>query len=301
MPDKYTFTLLGGDRRQAVVAKELLSLGHSVRAFGLEDYFSDTVGVEFCLSFDKAIMGCDAVILPLPVSRDGETLNISSVEKKESPKLCEVVKNIAKCENAIVAGGLIPESMRRCALDHSIEMVDYYGSEELQRKNALPSAEGAIMIAMENTETVLEGTHILVTGYGRIGKIIAEKIKMLGAEVSVAARRDEVLCEIAMSGYRAVRTTNIDEMSRAVRENEIIFNTVPEIIFAGKTLDCAKDKPLYIEIASSPGGIDLPRARELGYKIISAPSLPGKYAPQSAGKYIFETIRDILIKRGMKL
>ncbi|MBP3376281.1 MAG: hypothetical protein J6L83_05910 [Clostridia bacterium] len=301
MSEKYTFEILGGDRRQSVVAKELLALGHSVRAYGVGDLFLDVGGIELCLSYEKAIMGCDAVILPLPVSRDGETLNISSVEKKESPKLCEVVKNIAKCENAIVVGGLIPESMRRCALDHSVQMVDYYGSEELQRKNALPSAEGAIMIAMENTETVLEGASVLVSGYGRIGRLIAEKIKMLGAEVSVAARRDEVLCEISMSGYGAVRTTNIDEMSRAVQESEIIFNTVPEIIFAGKTLDCAKDKPLYIEIASSPGGIDLPRARELGYKIISAPSLPGKYAPQSAGKYIFETIRDILIKRGMKL
>ena len=301
MSEKYTFAILGGDRRQSVVAKELLALGHSVRAYGVGDLFLDVGGIELCLSYEKAIMGCDAVILPLPVSRDGETLNISSVEKKESPKLCEVVKNIAKCENAIVVGGLIPESMRRCALDHSVQMVDYYGSEELQRKNALPSAEGAIMIAMENTETVLEGASVLVSGYGRIGRLIAEKIKMLGAEVSVAARRDEVLCEISMSGYGAVRTTNIDEMSRAVQESEIIFNTVPEIIFAGKTLDCAKDKPLYIEIASSPGGIDLPRARELGYKIISAPSLPGKYAPQSAGKYIFETIRDILIKRGMKL
>ena len=301
MPEKYTFTILGGDQRQAVVAKELSTLGHSVRVFGVGDLNTDIDGIEINLSLEKAIIGCDAVILPLPVTRDGETLNMSSVEKKDRPKLREIIKDIAKCKNAIVFGGLIPESMREYANELSVETVDYYKSEELQRKNALPSAEGAIMIAMENADTVLEGATVLVSGYGRIGRLIAEKLKKLGANVSVAARRDEVLCEIAMSGYRAVRTTNIDEMSRAVRENEIIINTVPEIIFAGKTLDCGKNKPLYIEIASSPGGIDIPYARELGYKIISAPSLPGKYAPQSAGKYIFETIRDIMIKRGMKV
>lgn len=301
MPEKYTFTILGGDRRQAVVAKELLALGHSVRVFGVGDVFADVIGVEICLSLDKAIMGSNVVILPLPVSRDGETINISSVVQKDRPLISDVIRNAAKCEEAIVVGGMIPESAREYASELSVETIDYYKSEELQRKNALPSAEGAIMIAMENTDTVLDGSSVLVSGYGRIGKLLAKKLKKLGARVTVAARRDEVLCEIAMSGYKAVRTSNTEEMRLAVRESEIIINTVPEIIFAGNVLEGGKEKPLYIEIASFPGGIDLLRARELGYKIISAPSLPGKYAPQSAGKYIFETIRDILIKRGMRL
>ena len=59
------------------------------------------------------------------------------------------------------------------------------------------------------------------------------------------------------------------------------------------------NKPLYIEIASAPGGIDLPAARDKGIKTIIAPSIPGKYSPKTAGKYIFETVCDILSERGI--
>lgn len=301
MSEKYTFALLGGDKRQAVVAGRLLSLGHTVRIFGLGELSAEIVGAEIFLSAEKAIVGCDALILPLPVSRDGITLNIASLEKKDRPTLADILKYIAKTPGSIVIGGLVPKSMRDMALGLSVDIVDYYESEDLQKKNALPSAEGALMLAMENTDKVIEGMPVLVSGYGRIAGILADKLKKLGARVAIAARRDEVLCEIAMSGYMPIKTTDINKMRDAVCECEVIFNTVPGIIFAGKILEDAKRKPLYVEIASAPGGIDIPLARGLGYQILSAPSLPGKYAPESAGEYIFETLSDILIQRGMKI
>ncbi len=301
MSEKYTFALLGGDGRQAVVAKRLLSLGHTVRIFGLGEQSAEISGAEIYMSAEKAVAGCDAVLLPLPLSRDNISLNLTSVEKKDIPTLSDIVKYTAKNRKTIIVGGIIPKEMRELADDLSVETADYYESDDLQKKNALPSAEGALMVAMQNTDKVIEGMPVLVSGYGRIAKLLSERLKKLGASVTVAARRDEVLCEIAMSGYNAVKTADTDEMSRTVGECEVIFNTVPSVIFSGRILDSAKRKPLYIEIASTPGGIDIPYARELGYRILFAPSLPGKYAPATAGEYIFETIRDILVQRGMEL
>ena len=301
MSNKYKFLILGGDRRQAVIARCLISLGHDVRIFGLSEMAHEVSGAEIVSQPEKAVAGCDVVLLPLPVTRDGITLNLLSQENNCSLKLSEILSFTAKNSNAVILGGLIPKKMEDESENIGVKVIDYYKSESLQQKNALPSAEGAIMIAMENTDKVIEGMPVLVTGYGRIAYILADKLKKLGANVSVAARRDEVLCEIAMKGYKVVRSSDYKMLRSAVIENEVIFNTVPSVIFVPSILEGIAKKPLYIEIASSPGGIDMSSARDMGYRIISAPSLPGRYSPTSAGEYIFESVRDILFDRGIIL
>ncbi len=295
MSKKYIFTILGGDRRQAVIAQRLLSLGHTVRVFSL-DAPSDILGAELYLSPDKAMMGCDFIILPLPCSRDNIFLNTFSANSDTRLELSDIARAASKNEKTLIFGGIIPESMVEICEKLGVSLFDYYKVEELQMKNALPSAEGALMIAMENTEKNIEGSRALVCGYGRIGRILAQKLKALGASVTVAARRDEVLCEVAMSGFSAISTKDCKAMSEAVGGCDVIFNTSPSIILTRQIIENTISKPIYIEIASAPGGIDIPAARECGIQMIFAPSLPGKYAPASAGEYIFETIYDSLVQ-----
>ncbi len=300
MSEKYIFTLLGGDRRQAIIAKKLLSLGHTVRIFGLDSPSSDISGSEMYLSVQKALIGCDHVILPLPVSRDNIFLNLPFSDKNKL-LLCDIVKAVSKNKGTLILGGMIPQSMSDAAEKLGVNVVDYYKEGDLQMKNALPSAEGAIMVAMENTDKTIKGMNVLVTGYGRIGKLTAEKMKALGAEVFVGARRDESLCEISMCGYVPVRITDQDDFAGAIDGCDVIINTVPSGIITKKVIDGTNGKPLYIEVASSPGGIDTFYAQNKGWKVVFAPSLPGRYAPVSAGEYIFETISSILTKRGIDI
>ena len=299
MPKKYTFSVIGGDRRQVEIIKRLLLYGHYVKVFSLGTEISNIAGAEIFSSAEKALYESDVLILPLPITRDGVSVNLTAPSDKIL--LNEVFRLCSKIKAPIVFGGLVPEVTCRIAQETGIEINDYYKSEELQQKNALPSAEGAIMVAMENTDRVIEGMNVLVCGYGRIGKILARKLKLLGACVSVAARRDEVLCEIAMDGFTPIDLRSQDQLSKASKNSEVIFNTIPMQIFTRQIIDKIDSDPLYIEIASFPGGIDLQSARDRGMRIIFAPSLPGRYAPASAGEYIFETIKDILDKRGIKI
>ncbi len=301
MSEKYIFTVLGGDLRQATVAEKLLSLGHTVRIFGMGTFSSELVGADNHMSVEKAVLGADAVILPLPVSRDNMFLNLAAANTKDAVSLADIVKHASQNKKSVIVGGIIPSAMSDIAEKLGISIYDYYLSEKLQRKNALPSAEGAIMIAMENTDRNIEGMNVLISGFGRIGSLLAQKLKALGASVTIAARRDEVLCDITMSGYDAVRSSDIDAMRDSINTCEVVFNTVPSVIFTKQILDGVKNKPIYIEIASSPGGIDIPCARVNGLAIQFAPSLPGKYAPVSAGEYIFDEISEIFAKRGMTL
>lgn len=299
MSKKYTFSILGGDRRQTVVAEHLLSLGHEVRIYGIPD--SSVTGAEACFGLKKAVEGSDIVLLPLPASRDGKNLNVGTMRDSNDITLNEIVDCCSQNGNCLILGGMLQHDFCQYASKKGIETVDFYLDESLQKKNALPSAEGAIMVAMQNTDRVFCGMNILICGYGRIGRIIAKKARLLGADVTVAARRDEVLCEVAMDGYTAVRFSEQDTFAEAINSSDVVFNTVPCNVINRSVLRTIKNLPLYIEIASFPGGIDASTARDIGMRVVYAPSLPGKYAPASAGEYIYETIIDLLKIRGYEL
>ena len=291
MSKKYIFSIVGGDLRSMIVARELIFFGHEVRLYGLGELSFGISGAEICGGFEASVRGADVILLPLPVSRDGIHVNMMN---GEAVALCDVIDQAAKNGVGTVLGGMIPADIHAMAAERGVKIIDYYKNEELQLKNALPSAEGALMIAMEHTDVTVSGMKALVCGYGRIGKILCSLLSKLGAEVTVAARRDEVLCEAAVCGYKTVRLNDVYELCDAANNVDVIFNTVPNVIFNQSIVEKIKHDPLYIEIASNPGGIDVSAARRAGIQVIFAPSLPGKYAPVSAGKYIFETVVGIL-------
>lgn len=298
---KYVITILGGDKRQSVIAQKLLARGHTVKIYGLGEITSTITGAEICSSLEKAMAGCDVIILPLPVSRDNLTLLIQC--EQTVPILLSYIIDLATKNGCkLIVGGMIPREMLRVAEIEGITVADFYLNELLQRKNALASAEGAVMISMEHTEKTVCGSKMLVCGFGRIGSRLATMLTSLGADVIIAARSDAALCEASMCGYESIRIGDDKvELSKTASECDVIFNTVPAVIFNENILRAMKSKPLYIEIASSPGGIDIRAARECGMSVIFAPSIPGRYAPISAGEYLFDTIKEILIKRGVNI
>ena len=294
---KYKIAILGGDKRLSAVASLFSSKGHEVALFGLSDENLNYASGKLCSTVDKAMQGADFAILPLPLTRDN--LHLSAVGEKTP--LSEIIR-LASANNTILLGGIIPEETKRLSTVLGVEIHDYYAREELQRKNALPSAEGALMLAMENTDVTINGMTTLVCGYGRIGKILAFLLRGMGAFVTVAARRDEVICEATLDGFETVKIQGVGkELRQSAEKCDVIFNTVPAIIFSQSVVSGMASKPLYIEIASSPGGIDLGAARDHGIKTIIAPSIPGKYSSKTAGKYIFETVCDILSERGIMI
>jgi dipicolinate synthase subunit A len=297
--NKCKLAVLGGDRRQAVIAEEFAKSGYDVSVYAINESSRGCMGVEICSSIERAIQNCEFLVLPLPVTRNNIDLNITSNKDIEF-KLADVVKLAVENGCEMIFGGMIPEEMKRNCENNSIKVFDFYESESLQSKNALPSAEGALMITMEHTDITVMGMNVLISGFGRIGRRLASLFSLMGAKVSVAARRDEVLCDIALCGYRPIRIDLCScELHQAVEECDVILNTVPSVIFSEGVIRGITNKPLYVEIASSPGGIDVSAACDAGIRTICAPSLPGKYSPISAGKYIFETISDILSKGGI--
>ena len=155
----------------------------------------------------------------------------------------------------------------------------------------MPTAEGAIQIAMERLPITIQGCRALVVGWGRIGKILARKLALLGADVTVSARRGHDLAMIAALGMRADST---GRFCRGLSQYDLIVNTVPARVLGRELLASTRPDCLIVDLASKPGGVDFDAAAELGRETVQALSLPGRVAPVSAGRLLRDAISGYL-------
>ena len=162
--------------------------------------------------------------------------------------------------------------------------------------NAVPTAEGAIEIAIAETPFTIHGSKSLVLGYGKIGKILSKDLYALGAQTYVEARKYADLAMIEGHGYEPLP---LDNLKDHIHEFDIIFNTIPSLILDDEILAKVKKDALIIDLASKPGGIDFDAAKSYGLKVIWALSLPGKIAPVSSGAIIKDTIMNIIKELGV--
>ena len=72
---------------------------------------------------------------------------------------------------------------------------------------------------------------------------------------------------------------------------DIVFNTVPAMIFDQDALCSLNTDATIIDLASLPGGVDKEAADRLGIKVVPALALPGKYMPETAAKIIRASVR----------
>ena len=168
---------------------------------------------------------------------------------------------------------------------------DYFAREEFAVANAVPTAEGALAIALNELAVTLNGSQALVVGFGRIGRLLAKSLSALGAHTTVSARRADDFAWIRALGYDCADSTQLRDYF-AKHKPVVIFNTVPSRLLGRAELELVGDDSLIIDLASNPGGVDIQAAGALGRRVIWALSLPGKSAPLTAGRIIADTICD---------
>ena len=280
-----TFAVIGGDLRSTYLAGALAEEGCRVISSGF-DSTELPACVTACTNPTQAIQLADCIILPLPVSTDGIHINAPF---SRIPIPLETVVQAVKSDQLLL-GGQISEALRRDLSQRGLTAGDYFSREELAVLNAVPTAEGAIQLAMEELPITLSGARCLITGYGRIGRILASMLNALGATVTVAARRCSDRAWAEAQGSRAMELSRLPGKERY----DVIFNTVPYKIFHRELLEQLDSGTLIIDLASRPGGVDFNAAAQLRMKTIWALSLPGRVAPKSAGNIIKQTILNMI-------
>jgi len=278
------YTILGGDKRSLELGNFLIKDGNDVRIFGfemLEKYKNEAV------KLNEAIQYADVIIGPLPFSTDNINLN--------APFLNEIVPvdtifNLMS-EKQMIVGGKFGIEYEKKLKNKNLKSADYFEREEMQVLNAIPTAEGAIQIAMEETPITLHNSNIIVLGYGRIGKVLSKMLYGIGANVYVEARNYSDLAWIKNDGYTPI---HLKELKTYLPRMNVVFNTIPQMILNKELLKSIDSDCLIIDLASKPGGVDLEAAKELELKAVSALGLPGKVAPVTAAMVIKNTIYNII-------
>ena len=282
------FAVIGGDFRSVIAANRLAEAGYSVKAYGFNDQDAFHNSVLHPEDIAEALQDAAYVILPLPCTvRDGERINTPLYSGVLSCR--ELIEQLP--QSALVLGGMIDHVLAANLEAKGIRFADYFAREEFTVRNAVPTAEGAIEIALRETPFTLHGAKCLITGYGRIAKLLARRLLGFRAEVTVSARRISDLAWIDADGCTAIETKKLKEH---IHKFDVIFNTVPYKILNRDVLRSVRKDCLIIDLASKPGGVDFDAAQKFGLNVIWALSLPGKSAPLTAGKIVCDTIINII-------
>lgn len=222
------------------------------------------------------------VIFPTPFSSDG--VNITGEDIK-------VEEIIPKLEHKSIFGGKIPRNVVRLCEINNIECYDIMNNEALAILNAIPTAEGTIQKIMEFTRTTIYNSNVLILGFGKCGKVLADRLYGLKANVFCEARNEKDIALIKALGYNGI---NIVDLDNEISKMDVVINTVPYMLLNRRRIDLLKPDALIIDIASAPGGTDFDYCKEKGIKAYLELGIPAKVAPVSSSLYIQETIDKII-------
>ena len=297
MANSIKITFCGGDGRQLSAARALVGKGYNVFAFALP-VGASCDGVEYQDDPVCALRDARAIVLPLPTSRDGVHLNTSFDGAPSNFKLSNVLNLVD--DSALIIGGKLPPAFSANAIDKGFGVRDYFESETFQIKNAYTTAEAALSIAMNSLSKNIRGARIAVTGYGRISRHLCRLLLGMGAEVTVCARKESDLTWAESAGCKTLNIGRAEAVYELACGYDVIYNTVPSWIFDREFLERVDKNTRIIELASAPGGIDICAAKELSSNISWALSLPGKYAPDSAGELIAECVDRFLAQEAVR-
>ena len=151
-------------------------------------------------------------------------------------------------------------------------------SDEYIRKNSVATAEGALSIAISETNHTVYNSDVLVLGYGFLGKEVSALFQRIGAKVTVCSREQP-----EMKDYHYIPLTEL----KALPYN-IILNTIPAPVLQDAFFESAPKDSILIELASKP----CCKENQDKVRIIKAGGLPGKFSPYSAALNMYEEITD---------
>lgn len=283
------FAIIGGDLRMIKLAKLLAKDDRRVYLYGLENHAEELETIKniiFCNNLNQALQDAKIIIGPIPFSSNEKEVNTPF--GKNVISIEELLRNISS--KMLIAGSISPQ-VNELAKKHLVQIVDIMKREELAILNAISTAEGAIEIAISNTDKIIQGSNVLILGFGRIGKVLARKMQALSANVTCAVRKKEDIAWLKAYGYQV---NNINTLAEELSQYDIIINTVPHLVLTKRRLEYVKSNCLLMDLASKPGGMDEIRIKERGLKFIWALALPGKVAPVTSAEFIKDTIDYIL-------
>lgn len=282
--------LLGGDARQLEVIRKLTELDATVTVAGFEQLHTPLDGAVRAEMGDDLFPDADALILPaVGTDDDGKIIAVFSDRELVLtdghvgllPKHCTVYTGMAK------------PYLRQLCGKHGISLVELFDRDDVAIYNSIPTAEGAVMMAIQHTDITIHGSTCMVLGLGRTGLTLARTLRGLGAKVKAGVRREEHYARAEEMGFEPFY---VKQLPQFVSNIDLLFNTIPTMIVTAQIIANLPSRAVIIDLASKPGGTDFRFAEKRGIKALLAPGLPGIVAPKTAGRIIADCLSRLIME-----
>lgn len=274
-----TILIIGGDKRQ----DKLFSILKEKEYICLRE---NTDSVKALSEVKKHSI----VILPIPLTSDGEYIYSNSPDFTLS--VSDLLSAVQK-ESTVIAGAM-SEKICDTLKEKEVIFYDICDSDCFTVYNAFLTSQGALKLLLNNTESLVTGKKVLVTGFGRVAEALALTLKGIGTDVFILARNPNQLLKARCLGYK---TVNISAKSGVLCMFDFIFNTVPSRILSESDVFRLRDDTVYFELASKPFGADKKDFSAHGKKYIHGGGLPGKFVSDSASEIIADFIENTIKER----
>lgn len=287
----FSVLMLGGDARYLEVIKTLSQQGVIVYAIGFEQINFESPHILKADFASVDLQTIDAIILPVAGTNNEGIIETTYANEntyltrhiiKQTPEHCTIYTGTA---NSFLIN--LTESVGR-------QLITLFSRDDIAILNSIPTAEGTLQIAIEQTDYTIHGSSVIVLGFGRVGMTVARLFDSVGAHVTACVRDSSAAARIREMGLNAI---HIDQLADTIHNQAICINTIPHLIIDKAIISKMNPSTLIIDLASIPGGTNIDYARKKGIKTIHALGIPGETAPKTAGNIISEVLYDLMSKQ----
>ena len=284
------FCIIGGDLRSFFLAKILSREKYEVKLYG----FDKLENFKECEKYDEMIKNSDNIVLPIPFSKNNQYVNMPF-----SNKDIAIREIFYYLENKTIFVGNIHKELEEELHRKHNQVIDFMQKEEFAILNAIPTVEATIEIILKNTKKILQNSNCLIMGFGRIGKVLAYKLKGLSVKVTCMITNEVEKAWAVAYGYETIKIENLQKNFTKFKQYDIIINTIPKVIFKEELKEFRKET-LIIDLASKPYGIDRKIVEQEKLNFIEALGLPRKISTNDISK-IYERYYKTICMRKNKI
>ncbi len=277
-----SFGFVGGDKRSIELLKLLEHKRYCVNYFAMCEAIEQSCYLKKMENIEELFLSSDWIIFGIPMFRNKGLNANQKLLDCDIDKIGSLVR-----AGQVVCGGQIPIDLKNIIYKNKGMILDFMEEESYAIFNAISVAEGVIFETMKQSKRNIHQSKCLVLGFGRCGKIIADKLKGLSAEVTVCSASSKELAQAKALGFKILC---LDALNGMISQYKNIYNTIPKVIIEKNMLSHLDDSSLVIDIVSGEGGVDYEFAKEKKVNCRQLLGIPGKYAPSSVAEKMLEMI-----------
>lgn len=250
--------------------------GARVQHYGSIPGAEDAAGSPQAASLADAVKGARIISCPIPGLGADDDLYAKFTDEKLR-LTTDVLKGVAP--GAVIMTCYSTPRLDEWAEAANVKIIPYAEDDALSILHAVPTAEGAIRVAIENTDDTLLGMDVLCIGLGRVGVSVAQAFEGMKSRVSLAARNP---AQLARAWAMNLNPIELRDLKSKIGHFGLIVSSTSGGVLTKELLEATRPDVVIIDLCSPPGSVDFEAAKALGRKVIWARAQAGR-APRRAG------------------